>query len=544
MRRTVCIAGSGPAAVAAASALVEQDVDVTMIDVGVELEPRNAALVERLYQGVPGNWAPEDLAALKAGHRAGPDGLPEKRTYGSDYPLRDVGQAGDIDREGVDILLSGARGGLSNIWGSNFMPYTRHDISDWCVSSDDLAPHYRAVSALVPTSAGHDDIEAWFPLHADGLDRLRASAQARRLMAAIERHRVRLRQSGIVAGYSRLAVQVSPTGANPRGCVYCGLCLYGCPYRLIYSSQTTLEDLRQRPNFQYVPGVIVDRVIEDGDHVRIVGRSVADASPRVWSADRVLLACGAIGTTRILLESMGLVGESVVLKDSLYFVLPLLQFQGAPAVTKEPLHTLSQVFLEVHDPALSQRTIQLQVYTYNDLFEAAIRSALGGLFPLARPLLPPLLGRLSLIMGYLHSDDSPGLALTLRRQGEGATLVVRPLRSERSAPIVHAVVRKLVRHWWQLGALALRPWLRVTNPGKGYHYGGTFPMRQEPGRLDTDRLGRPSGFQRVHAVDATVLPSIAATTIVFTAMANAHRIATAVARLDRPHADGQVRRPG
>jgi hypothetical protein len=37
-------------------------------------------------------------------------------------------------------------------------------------------------------------------------------------------------------------------------------------------------------------------------------------------------------------------------------------------------------------------------------------------------------------------------------------------------------------------------------------------------------------MQRVHAVDATVLPSIPATTITFSAMANAFRIGHAVAK--------------
>ena len=40
------------------------------------------------------------------------------------------------------------------------------------------------------------------------------------------------------------------------------------------------------------------------------------------------------------------------------------------------------------------------------------------------------------------------------------------------------------------------------------------------------RLGRPAGFKRVYVVDSTVFPSIPATTITFTVMANAHRIGT------------------
>ena len=110
MNRTVCVVGSGPAAVAAASALVEQGVDVTMIDVGLDLESESAALRARLYESPPEDWRPDDIAALKTGHRPAADGLPAKRTYGSDYPFRDAGQAAGVDREGGDARpLHGVR---------------------------------------------------------------------------------------------------------------------------------------------------------------------------------------------------------------------------------------------------------------------------------------------------------------------------------------------------------------------------------------------------------------------------------------------------
>jgi choline dehydrogenase-like flavoprotein len=55
-------------------------------------------------------------------------------------------------------------------------------------------------------------------------------------------------------------------------------------------------------------------------------------------------------------------------------------------------------------------------------------------------------------------------------------------------------------------------------------------MRENPQVLETDVLGRPAGLRRVHLVDASVFPSIPATTITFSAMANAHRIAAWAAR--------------
>jgi choline dehydrogenase-like flavoprotein len=49
-------------------------------------------------------------------------------------------------------------------------------------------------------------------------------------------------------------------------------------------------------------------------------------------------------------------------------------------------------------------------------------------------------------------------------------------------------------------------------------------MRVNPGPLQVDVLGRPYGFANVHLVDASVFPSLPATTITLSVMANAHRI--------------------
>jgi choline dehydrogenase-like flavoprotein len=49
-------------------------------------------------------------------------------------------------------------------------------------------------------------------------------------------------------------------------------------------------------------------------------------------------------------------------------------------------------------------------------------------------------------------------------------------------------------------------------------------MARQPRGLQSDVLGRPGGLERVHLVDGSVLPTIPATTVTFSIMANAHRI--------------------
>jgi len=512
---------------AAAHALVDKGVEVIMLDVGLDLEPERERLIDQMYAQEPEAWDVSQIEELKRGMRATADGIPQKLTYGSDFPFRDAGQAGAVEANGVDFLLSGAKGGLSNAWGSNIMPYTRRDISDWCISAADLAPHYASVATFIPVSAGHDDLEEDFPLYGGNGTMLRPSRQAENLVRNVRKHREVLKADGIRGGYARLAVQALPTQENDRACVYCGLCLYGCPYRLIYSSRNGLRVLESRRNFRYQPGIIVDCVKEEAGGVTLYGRSVGSGTPVNFSGSRVYLACGAIATTRILLESMQAYNHPVSLKDSLYFLLPTLQYDCVPGVTNEALHSLGQVLLEIQDRAISERTIQLQYYTYTDLFTEAVRSRLGMLFPLARTFLPALLGRLCIVMGYLHSDDSPSVSVQLIQQGAGNKLLLEAIPSARARPVIKGVLGKLWRHRSRLRSLPLSPFLKIMKPGKSYHYGGTFPMKSSPGRFESDRLGRPPGFRRVHAVDASVLPSIAATTIVFTAMANAHRIASA-----------------
>lgn len=519
------VIGSGPSGVACAQALLERGARVTMIDAGITLEKKRSDLVGRMSKLPPKDWTAEMLKDFKSGMVATTEGIPTKLAYGSDYPYRDANVHVPADYDGAAIGPSLAKGGFSTIWGAAMMPYSEKDIEGWPIRIAELAQHYSAVTKFTGLSAVQDDFAEMFPLYDNVASALTLSQQARILHTRLEKSRLPLRHAGIHFGQARVAVK-----AGKSGCVYCGLCMYGCPYGFIYSSEQTLSALKQNPRFTYLNDIIVTRVNERGESVSVVGYHRINRMPFEISAGRVYIGAGVIATAGIVLRSLSLHNHAVYLKDSQYFIFPLVLTRGAKDARNEALYTLSQIFIDIFDKRITPRSVHLQVYSYNDLVGQAIRGSFGHVAGIFEWLARYLENRVLPVLGFLHSDDSSQIAVILQN-GEPERLQVQAKLNPNVRRTVHRVLRKLMRHGWQLGAWPLAPLLQVLDPGRGHHSGGSFPMRTNPGNLETDILGRLPNWRRIHIVDASVLLDVPATQFTFSVMANAHRIGWHTANL-------------
>jgi choline dehydrogenase-like flavoprotein len=524
----IYVVGSGPAGVACAYALVTGGHDVTMLDSGIDLEDARRVVVQDLGSKRPDDWDEGSLQLLKEPMSASHKGIPLKYAYGSDFPYRDAEKFVSIEARGVETSLSFAKGGLSNVWGAAVLPYRSSDIADWPVKVEELAPHYQAVLGFVSLAAVKDDLEAAFPLFSKAYQPLRPSRQASALMQDLEANKAALQADGYMFGYSRLAVNADPTESG-LGCLYCGLCLYGCPYGFIYNAASTLQRLLGFANFQYRPNVIVRKVAEAKGEVAVLAESRLNGEKLRFTGVRAYLACGVFSTTQILLESLEAFDYPLTMRDSQYFLLPLLRYRAVDDVTQERLYTLAQLFVEIMDSDLSKQTIHLQVYTYNDLYARAMRRLSGPVYSILKMPIEQLLGRFLVIQGYLHSDESPTILLRLLagKKNNSGTLVLEAGPNGRTEHIIKGIATSLSRHRRHFKAIPLSALLQTSQPGRGFHSGGTFPMRAKPTNFESDGLGRPYGFEKVHVVDATTFPSIPAAPITLTVLANAHRIASA-----------------
>ena len=167
-----------------------------------------------------------------------------------------------------------------------------------------------------------------------------------------------------------------------------------------------------------------------------------------------------------------------------------------------------------------------QLYTYSDQFAPDIGRRFGPLAGIARPLIEMLSRRLIVAQTFLHSDSSPSIGIRIDGPAGKERLAFKAQPNDRTAAVMEKVTERLAKAARLAGMIALTPLARLNPLGSSFHCGGTFPMRENPKAGETDVLGRPAGLSRVHLIDASVFPSIPASTITFSAMANAHRIAT------------------
>jgi ferredoxin len=523
---TALILGSGPAAAGAVLALSRrQDLKITVVDIGLRLEPERQQVVDRLASSDPHSWGAELVESVSAKPMDSVTrGVPEKRLYGSDYPFRNIGQLDGVSAsaDATTSLISAAYGGFSNVWGSQLMPFTASTFESWPVSAAVIRPHYEAILSQIPYAGEEDDLAGSFPLMHPSAPLPALSCRSRWVLDAYARHRAALNGRGITLGKARLAVDAA-------NCVRCGMCMTGCPYALIYSAAQTFDSLCRSNRVTHHSGFMVLKIEEQTDRVVVIATELATGRTQRFEADRVYVACGAMGTTRLVCASLGLLDVELPMLESQQFVLPMVSRRPTPDPRREPTFTLNQFNMIVALDESSVDLSQLHFYTFNSAFTDAMPSALRG--HAMERVRVQLLRRLTAAFGYLPSWRSPRLLVRVKSKSNGAGVPELNVSRDRVPPGRNAMLRTVLTRLGQsapvLDLYPVLPMLRLAAGGKSYHWGGSFPHTNNRSvTFGSDRWGRVGSWQRVHLVDASVFPSVPAMTFTLTIMANAHRVAS------------------
>lgn len=511
------VVGTGHAGLAAAMALRGEGRPVEVLDFGHDLPAERLAKIDQLAGHSPDRWDPELARHLFPRQQASTDGVEARLAFGSDFVYRPSPFL-ELQARDCEVKTSHAFGGFGNVWGGAMLPYGPRSLASWPVPAGEMAEAYRRVLTYVPLAGEPDDLARDFPLFTDQPVPLPRSPWSETIVGALGRRRAALARDGVTAGRARMAVDAS---SGSTGCRHCGRCLDGCPYGALFNPRSLWGRLEEE-GVRVHRGWYACEVEEEGDVVHLIARNVRDGATRRWTARRLYLAAGHLSTARIVLRSLGRFDRPVRVADSQYFFFPILTWKGVDAPVD---FTLAEAFAEISNDRLGPRDVHLQIYAPNDIIIDTIRSTLPAIAPTRW-----LERRFVLVQGFLHSDDSAHLEMTVRPPRNGIDRVeIAGVPNPRARAVAREVQRIMRRRMKGYGAVPPgRP--TMVPPGRSFHSGASFPMGGTDPVLRSDLEGRPAGLRRTHIVDSAAFPDVAGSTIAFTIMAHADRVVRASLR--------------
>lgn len=517
----VIVVGSGPSGVSVSLALIRRGIHVHMLDVGLQLPDEKSALIKSLINK-PELSKTDEMELYEENGINGAKSN-EKLLFGSPYCNR-LHELVGVEQTNTDFYISNAKGGLSNIWGRNFMPLHDADLDDWPIEPILMTKYIRKVLEYVPLSGRFDNLERVLQVHTEKLNTQQMSAQAQMIDARCSRFANELEDYGIYTGQSRIAANYNGSRLGIEPCIGCGNCLRGCVKNNLYSSNMTFEVLSKSPLFKYSDGMIVESLFETEGAVIVNGSDIKNNLNFEISAEKIFLAAGPICSTQIILRSKKMYGQPIQMQYSDFYIFPVLTFGKRPKKqTRE--HDNCQYLFQVLDAKLSERIINLQFYCDNKFIKEYLARKFPVLQAIIHPLLERVLSRISIVFCYLPSADSASVKITLLNNNR---IKLVGIENKKSISVIRKLRRKLFKVFHLTGCLPIPFLVRREKIGRSVHMGATMPMHSSDFVLKSDTLGCISGYKNVHVVDASTFPSIPSTSPTLTIMANAYRIGSEV----------------
>lgn len=528
----VIVVGSGASAVHAAWPLVEAGLRVLMLDAG-ETDERYAPNIPALdFTSIRSKDEEQHRYFLGddfEGIPFGPVRVGAQLTPPRQHIYRHADEFLPVVAENFSAMRSLALGGLAAGWGAGAPPFSDADLLGWPISRADLQPHYEAVANRIGISGTNED--DLHPFHDPPLPLLPPSesdSNARTIFNRYRRRRVHLNAAGFRMGAPRLAA-VTTTFRGRGPLAYNDMEFWADKDRAVYRPVYTLEELRQRPNFEYRSGFFVDRFEDGTEGVGVFAREMKTREQVEWKARQLVLAAGCIGSSHVVLRSLGDASTRLPLVANPYTYYPCIVWArlGRPVLDRR--HSLTQLSIYYEPRSTGDAVLMAQIYSYRSLLTFKLLKETSLPHREAMRIMQ-LLQSYFVIVG-IHHEDRPSTAkyLHLERADSVSSPTLRiaytPSREELSRRERNE--RDLMRLFPALGCLPLK---RI-NPGEGasIHYAGCLPMTREDRPFTTTPEGLLRGTSSIYIADGAAFPHLPAKGLTFTLMANANRVGECLA---------------
>jgi hypothetical protein len=510
----VIVVGSGPAGAHAAYPLVEAGLNVAMIDGGVEPKTRSKEIFDDDFEGIRNTdknqyklFLGESLSGIAP--EKGKEVHVISMTGGGREYVSDNTDLLPINEEGVQVVQSLAKGGLSEIWAALCDVFDKEELEAVGLPVNEMKKNYQEVMDRIGMSGVSETYSLQEPLeinnHAKSIFKKYAELNDQK-------------KDGFVALHPMHAVITEPfKGRKPFA--YKDLEYAANVGNSIYRPRFTIEELEKSNNFSYFPQKIVEKISKEGD-IRKVEVKTFDGREESFTSTFVVLAAGSLNSTRILLKSFSLIDTKVPFITKTHFIIPSINLKTLGKKDDRRQSSLCQLIIKDNNEKTSfSNKIFAQFHTYKSF----LLHRLVKYIPLPATEAMSFLSMVApsfiiLDVRFPSLEDKNLTSAHLKEDGsiyiEGNEVTTKGQKKR---------LRSFKRLLLRLGLLPLRT---IRHPfGSTAHYAGGIPIGKEGDfPLTSDSLGRLNEDKKIYIADSATWKMLPAKAPTLTIMANANRI--------------------
>jgi hypothetical protein len=521
------VVGSGPSGAMASQTLVESGANVAMVDVGITGKDYDVILPQGDFELIRKNdtnqyryFLGTEFESIHWGEiKVGAQLTPARK-----HLISETNRLIPLVSTTFMPMESLAYGGLGSGWGLGCYVYSDAELRKVGLDVEVMKKSYQVVCDRIGVSAGDDDIRKQV---VGSLKNLQSSLMMDNSIQKINNNYIRrrkiLNRIGISWGNPSMAFLSQGMG-DRNSTKYEDLDFYTDRDRAAYRPWFTVDALKRRSNFTYLPGHLAVEFTDSERTVSLVALNIKTGEKRTVHGRKLLLAASALGTARIVMRSQRI--EQLPILSNPYTYMPCVNIHMIGKALDRYKTSMAQAFM-IYDPdGRDDDLVSLAFYTYRSLLVHKLVKETPLNFADGLKIMQVL--QSAFVVAGIHHPDSFSEQKYLRLQTDKKTFTGDilfahfELNHKEKEKIVtrERVIRDALP---QLGCI---PFKRM-DPGFGssIHYAGTVPFSKDERPGTTHPTGRLNGTRNVFVADGSGFNYLPAKGVTFTLMANAHAVA-------------------
>jgi len=396
-------------------------------------------------------------------------------------------------------------GGYSNVWGGAVEILDKKYHHLWMEEIDNLLQSFDAIGSKINLHSSSSDNPAKHHI----ISELPISNREKQILKSLGRlgDSFEIDNSTVAFNY-KITSEI---------CDFCHEFKWSCDKDIAWSPKSFFKENIENGRINYLKNTSVFRLSNNAKNEIEVffDADFENSTPKIY--DKVFLAAGAIGTSKIILRSVDNINMLEILTTDLV-TIPYITNK----MTSEKKHTFVDIYIKYFRKSL---------FTFGQLygFSNNLLSLSKEAVPVAQKFgsfLKFIFKRTGGIFIYLDQKISSSLYVTTK----GTEISIEPGRKNNITKSIFIILQICIQLLFR--GLLLVPFIGSWRKhGNSNHYGSQLPMNLDTNKRlknETDSLGSISTLKNLHIVDSSVLPIVPSGPITFITMANSYRITNEV----------------